>query len=275
MRLPYIVKTGRAGLLGRAGPAIGIVAACHHCLDARPRRSSVDGRTFRFERCRLISSPGMPPMHSQGERRAWQRMLSGRRLDLLDPSPFDIELEDVAVGLARVARWNGQTSGSWPLSVAQHSLAVEHLVGRFRPAAPPDWRLLAVLHDAPEYVIGDLITPFKTAIGSDYGKVEARLMQAIRLRFGIARLPRAADALIKRADRAAAYLEAVALAGFPEDEARRLFDPKNRFATLEIDRDLLKPLPPPTARDRFVARVTTLLERIDGRGGAEETAARG
>jgi 5'-deoxynucleotidase YfbR-like HD superfamily hydrolase len=107
-------------------------------------------------------------MPAKPEARAWQRMLSGRRLDLLDPSPLDVEIEDIAQGLSRVARWNGQTSGDWAFSVAQHSLLVETLVGRFRPTAPRPWRLMALLHDAPEYVIGDLITPFKAAVGLDY-----------------------------------------------------------------------------------------------------------
>ena len=69
--------------------------------------------------------------------RAWQRMLSGRRLDLLDPSPLDVEIEDIAHGLSRVARWNGQTSGDWAFSVAQHSLVVEEIFRRLRPDATP------------------------------------------------------------------------------------------------------------------------------------------
>jgi len=117
--------------------------------------------------------------------RAWQRMLSGRRLDLLDPSPLDVEIEDIAHGLSRVARWNGQTEGDWAFTVAQHSLLVEDLVGRFRPKAPGPWRLAALLHDAPEYVIGDLITPFKAAVGVDYKALEKRLMAAVHIRFGL------------------------------------------------------------------------------------------
>ncbi|MEZ5930641.1 MAG: HD family hydrolase [Alphaproteobacteria bacterium] len=186
--------------------------------------------------------------------RAWQRMLSGRRLDLLDPSPLDIEIEDIAVGLARVARWNGQTSGDWALSVAQHSLVVEGLLERFRDEVPPAWRLLALLHDAPEYVVGDLITPFKGALAGDYRQIEHRLMAAIRLRFGLQRLPRAADQLIKRADRAAAFLEATRLAGFPQGEARRLFDPKGSFLALGIDDMPLEALPPTEAEADFLQR---------------------
>jgi 5'-deoxynucleotidase YfbR-like HD superfamily hydrolase len=105
-------------------------------------------------------------------RRAWQRMLSGRRLDLLDPAPADIAIEDIAHGLARVARWNGQTLGAYAFSVAQHSLLVDEITGARDPQWPAQWRLAALLHDAPEYVIGDLISPFKTAIGLDYKAFE-------------------------------------------------------------------------------------------------------
>lgn len=156
--------------------------------------------------------------------RAWQRMLSGRRLDLLNPSPLDIEIEDIAHGLARVARWNGQTSGEHAFSVAQHCLLVEHLVAALRPKAPRTLRLAGLLHDAAEYVIGDLISPFKAAVGLDYKAFEDRLMRAIRIRCGLpAELANDHLALIKRADRMAAYFEATQLAGFTVSEARQFF----------------------------------------------------
>jgi len=191
---------------------------------------------------------------SSASDRAWQRMLSGRRLNLLDPSPLDIEIEDIAVGLARVARWNGQTAGDWALSVAQHSLLVERLLPHFRDDVPVAWRRLALLHDAPEYVIGDLITPFKTTLGGDYVVIERRLMTAVKIRFGLAKLPKAADQLVKRADRAAAYLEATKVAGFPHGEARRLFDPKGSLAALGIDDMPLHPSPPTEAEAAFLTR---------------------
>ena len=155
--------------------------------------------------------------------RAWQRMLSGRRLDLLDPSPLDVEIDDIAHGLSRVARWNGQTAGDWPYSVAEHSLLVEGLLPLFGPVGPAD-RLAALLHDAPEYVIGDMISPFKAALGLDYRAFEDRLAAAVHRRFGLPpALPRALKTRLKRADRASAHLEAVQLAGFDEAEAARLF----------------------------------------------------
>ena len=161
--------------------------------------------------------------------RAWQRMLSGRRLDLLDPSPLDIEIEDIAHGLARVARWNGQTLGEYPYSVAEHSLLVERIVGILRPKASARDRLAALLHDAPEYVIGDMISPFKAALGLDYKAFEGRLEAAVHVRFGLpAILPETLKRLIKRADRACAWFEATQLAGFSEDEAKRHF-PRPRF----------------------------------------------
>ena len=156
--------------------------------------------------------------------RAWQRMLSGRRLDLLDPSPLDIEIEDIAHGLARVARWNGQTKGAHAFSVAQHCVLVERLVTELRPRGTPALRLKALLHDAAEYVIGDLISPFKAAVGLDYKAFENRLMRAIHIRFGLPPDSSAEDvALIKRADHQAAYFEATQLAGFTIAEARRFF----------------------------------------------------
>src|SRR5437868_171988 len=156
--------------------------------------------------------------------RAWQRMLSGRRLDLLDPSPLDIEIEDIAHGLARVARWNGQTIGEHPFSVAQHSLVVEEVAVHAEPRLAPRWRLAALLHDAPEYVIGDMISPFKAALGVDYRAFEERLATAIHLRFGLPpKVPSAVKALLKAADRVSAFFEAVQLAGFAPGEALTLF----------------------------------------------------
>ncbi len=156
--------------------------------------------------------------------RAWQRMLSGRRLDLLDPSPMDIEIDDIAHGLARVARWNGQTIGPQSFNVAQHSLIVEELCGIKKPGWPVKWRLAALLHDASEYVIGDLISPFKAVLGGRYKEVEDRLERAIHIRFGLpAELPDTIAKTIKRADRICAYYEAVQLAGFDEKEAAKIF----------------------------------------------------
>lgn len=156
--------------------------------------------------------------------RAWQRMLSGRRLDLLNPSPLDIELCDIAHGLARVARWNGQTIGRHAFSVAQHSIVVEQIFYLLKPKASAADRLAALLHDAPEYVIGDMISPFKAIVGGDYKSVERRLQEAIHLRFGLpAQMTKTLKDTIKRADRISAFFEATRLAGFSESEAARLF----------------------------------------------------
>jgi hypothetical protein len=181
-------------------------------------------------------------------------MLSGRRLDLLDPSPLDIEIDDIAHGLSRQARWNGQTSGDWAFSVAQHCLLVEDLVGRLRPDTSTPWRLAALLHDAPEYVIGDLITPFKAAVGLDYRDFEARLQRAVHIRFGLpAEMPKALKQLIKRADRISAYVEAVELAGFAREEALRLFGKPG-----DVEVASLQPWPPTEAKARFIARFERL-----------------
>lgn len=182
--------------------------------------------------------------------RAWQRMLSGRRLDLLDPSPFDIELEDIAHGLARVARWNGQTAGEHVFSVAQHSLLVEAIGAALEPGLDDRSRLGLLLHDAPEYVIGDMITPLKAMVGDGYKVVEARLLEAIRLRFGLPARPAAGLArLIKRADRVAAHAEAVRLAGFARREADEVFGRPE--ASHDAHADLLVPWPSGRAQGAF------------------------
>lgn len=156
--------------------------------------------------------------------RAWQRMLSGRRLDLLDPTPMDIEIEDIAHGLAFVARWNGQTRGDHAYSVAEHSLLVETIFGRINPKAPPKWRLAALLHDAPEYVIGDMISPVKSAVGPGYGALDDRLTAAIHLRFGLpAAIPASVKKQIKKADKISAWMEATQIAGFSEAESTKFF----------------------------------------------------
>lgn len=187
-------------------------------------------------------------------------MLSGRRLDLLDPSPLDIEIEDIAHGLARVARWNGQTVGTHAFSVAQHCIVVEEIVSALNPAYPRNYRLMALLHDAPEYVIGDLISPFKAAIGLDYKSFEKRLLRAIHTRFGLAaEAAPEITAEIKSADRIAAYFEATRLAGFSEDEAERFFGrPAGLPDTLEARLALLSGWPTAEAQQRFLARFAEL-----------------
>ena len=189
--------------------------------------------------------------------RAWQRMLSGRRLDLLDPSPMDVEIEDIAHGLARVARWNGQTVGEHGFSVAQHSLVVEEICAHIQPALDPRWRLAALLHDAPEYVIGDMISPFKAAVGGDYRQVEQRLLGAIFIRFGLpAQIAPDVAKAIKAADREAAYFEATELAGFAVEEARKFFGaPK---VALKPFASYLQAVRPNEAQARFLARFSEL-----------------
>jgi 5'-deoxynucleotidase YfbR-like HD superfamily hydrolase len=189
--------------------------------------------------------------------RAWQRMLSGRRLDLLDPSALDIEIADIAHGLARVARWNGQTEGAHIFSVAQHCLLVES-IARQRARLDRRSRLAILLHDAPEYVIGDMISPFKAVIGDAYKAVEARLLAAIHLRFGLpAVLAPELVALIKASDRAAAYLEATRLAGFSPGEARRFFGAPPKCSAA-IERDHLSPGPAEVAERRYLERFAKL-----------------
>jgi 5'-deoxynucleotidase YfbR-like HD superfamily hydrolase len=193
--------------------------------------------------------------------RAWQRMLSGRRLDLLDPSPADIAIEDIAHGLARVARWNGQTLGDHAFSVAQHALLVTDIAAALKPAGERRWLLAALLHDAPEYVIGDLISPFKAAVGLDYKAFERRLLQAIHRAFGLPEdLPAAVAADIKHADRISAYHEATRLAGFAPDEAARYFGaPDGLPPALRQELARLTPQPAAAAQAAFLARFHNLI----------------
>lgn len=192
--------------------------------------------------------------------RAWQRMLSGRRLDLLDPSPLDIEIEDIAHGLARVARWNGQTNGEHAFSVAEHSLLVESVAGELEPLLDRRFRLASLVHDAPEYVIGDLISPFKAALALDYRAFEAKLLAAIHLRFGLpAKLAPDITKLIKRADKIAAYYEATSLAGFSREEARRFFGQPRGLSPALVNRlSHLSPLPAAEGEARFLKRFNEL-----------------
>ncbi len=192
--------------------------------------------------------------------RAWQRMLSGRRLDLLDPTPVDIEIEDIAHGLAFVARWNGQTRGDHAYSVAEHSLLVETLFSRMAPGIAVKWQLAALLHDAPEYVIGDMISPVKSAVGAGYEDLDARLSAAIHIRFGLpATIPATIKKQIKQADRISAWMEAVAIAGFAASEADKLFG--------KPDHSLIRGLsitlrPPVEVRTDYTARHNDLLSRM-------------
>jgi 5'-deoxynucleotidase YfbR-like HD superfamily hydrolase len=189
--------------------------------------------------------------------RAWQRMLSGRRLDLLDPTPVDIEIEDIAHGLAFVARWNGQTVGDWPYSVAEHSLLVEEIFARSDPDAPARWRLAALLHDAPEYVIGDMISPVKAAVGPGYGALDARLSAAVHIRFGLpAVIPDKVKKAIKRADRISAWLEATQIAGFRRDEADRFFGAPEFGVIRGLE---IRLRPPVEVRADYLARHAALL----------------
>jgi uncharacterized protein len=195
---------------------------------------------------------------SDAPNRVWQRMLSGRRLNLVDPSPLDIEIADIAHGLARVARWNGQTSGAHIFSVAQHTLLVEIVMLQQMPKADTSFSLGALLHDAPEYVIGDMISPFKAVLGGDYKAVEKRLLAAIHVRFGLpAELAPAITKRIKDADRGAAYLEATQLAGFSQTEAKRLFG-NDPGLPPDTQQDYLTPWTAAKAEKRFLERFRTL-----------------
>jgi|TARA_B100000767_G_scaffold262233_1_gene274685 hypothetical protein len=192
--------------------------------------------------------------------RAWQRMLSGRKLDILSPSPLDIEIEDIALGLSRVTRWNGQTIGDHAYSVAQHSLLVENLFSQEHPDLKNKWRLVALLHDAPEYVIGDLITPFKYALNNSYRDVEENLMKAIYIRFGLpAKIPKSIELKIKRIDKAVAWYEAIAIGGYTEKEAKQIL----KYPDLTLMNKKIIPLSPNTISEKFLKKFNQIILEID------------
>ena len=192
--------------------------------------------------------------------RAWQRMLSGRRLDLLDPTPMDIEIEDIAHGLAFVARWNGQTMGDFAYSVAEHSLLVEGLFSRMEGSPDPKWQMTALLHDAPEYVIGDMISPVKAAVGAGYGALDDRLTAAIHLRFGLpTTIPQTIKRKIKKADKISAWMEATQIAGFSEAEANKFFGKPDR-SVIEDFTIMLRP--PIETRNAYTARFAALSDAL-------------
>lgn len=193
--------------------------------------------------------------------RAWQKMLSGRRLDLLDPTPFDIEIEDIAHGLSFVARWNGQTVGDYAYSVAEHSLLVERIYTQLVARPNPKWQLAALLHDAPEYVIGDMISPVKNAVGPGYDDLDRRLAAAVHIRFGLpAMIPAHVKRLIKKADKISAWLEATTIAGFTQSEADRFFGKADPDL---IDTLSIKLRPPMESRLDFTNRHLELLKVIE------------
>ena len=170
---------------------------------------------------------------------------------------MDIEIEDIAHGLAFVARWNGQTIGDFPYSVAEHSLLVEEIFTRIDPNASDKARLTALLHDAPEYVIGDMISPVKAAVGPGYEDLDDRLAAAIHIRFGLpATIPKPLKARIKRADKVSAWLEATRIAGFSQVEANKIFGrpPGELVQNLEI-----RLREPAVVRHNFVATFEKLL----------------
>jgi uncharacterized protein len=197
--------------------------------------------------------------------RAWQRMLSGRRLDLINPSAMDIEIEDIAHGLSRVARWNGQTTGDHAFSVAQHSVIVEKICATLEPDADRVWLMAALLHDASEYVVGDMISPFKNALGINYRAFEDKLTQAIHIRFGLpAVISPQLKKFIKRADKISAYLEATQIAGFSDLESRKFFGPP----PLTIKDWKIEPLSANEAKAEYVERFNELLAEVQEQSAA-------
>jgi uncharacterized protein len=198
--------------------------------------------------------------------RAWVRLPSGKRLDLLNPTPFDWEDEDLALGLARTYRWGGHSAWPLPLSVAQHSLLVLALHRRrAHSAANAPAELRELLHDADEGLLGfDCLSPVKPILGQAYRTLTERLEKAIALRYGLPPWTAAEKKAHKQADQLAAASEAVHVAGWAESEVRRTL--RISFAALSNDplREIYggnawEPWAPPLAAERFLAELGRLV----------------
>ncbi len=200
--------------------------------------------------------------------RAWVRMPSARRLDLLDPTPFDWDDSDLALGLARTYRWGGHSAWPRPLCVAQHSLSVMHLraadsLARGSTLTPLE-ALRELLHDAEEGLLGfDCIAPLKPFLGDGFKALSQRLEQAVFLRYGLPRWNQRDYAAHKRADHLAAASEAVHVAGWSVDEVRRTLQIRATPLTTDPLQAIYggvawEPWEAPLACQRFLAELTRL-----------------
>jgi len=152
--------------------------------------------------------------------RAWRRLPSTRRIDLMNPDPDAWTDRDLACLMSRTARWAGESSWQETLSVAQHSLMVLELM---RLTAPVPMtaaeELRELLHDAEEGFLGfDPISPLKQAFGDPFRQVADRLLTCIFTRYGVTDWDAEAYARHKLADRTAAAGEAVHCVGWSPSE---------------------------------------------------------
>lgn len=178
----------------------------------------------------------------------------------MKPAAREVDIEDIARGLSRLPRWNGQTKGSLAFSVAQHSLLVRFLFAELDPKAEKCWQLAALLHDGPEYALGDLIAPFKKVVGETYHQVEQSLQQAIHRRFSLPKvLPSSVAARVEKADRWSASLEAQVLTSFPKETIAQL-SPLSSRPFPGAAHALLEPWPSHVAQGRFLQEFARLYE---------------
>ena len=143
---------------------------------------------------------------------------TGGVIDFLAPDPAAIDFFDIATSLSRIPRWNGHTvAGRKAWNVAEHSILVCGLA--IRAGCSKRTALLALLHDAHEAFIGDLISPFKAAVRSllaDFGigrahcplaLIQGYLQRAIHCRCGLAEPTEAEASEIHAADLMALAIE--------------------------------------------------------------------
>jgi uncharacterized protein len=200
--------------------------------------------------------------------RAWVLLPSGKRLDLLDPTPFDWEDADLGLGLARTYRWGGHSAWPLPLSVAQHSLTVLAIRRQGREQLDPAGELRELLHDADEGLLGfDAISPLKPFLGEGFAALVERLQQAIWRRYGLLAWTAEEHAAHKRADRLAAASEAVHVGGWSVAETRGSLG----IAIKPLQRDPTprpggtepwEPWQPAVAAERFLSELTRLRHKL-------------
>ena len=201
--------------------------------------------------------------------RAWVRLYSGKRLDLLNPTPFDWEDSDLAIGLARTYRWGGHSAWELPLSVAQHSLLVLALRRLWFPGVDdPRADLRELLHDADEGLLGfDCISVVKPFLGQAYRKLAESLEAAVALRYRLAPWTEADKKPHKRADRVAAASEAVHVVGWTRKEVRATLGIAHQPLTFDpltaiYGGTAWEPWAPTLAAERFLRQLHDLSGRL-------------
>lgn len=201
--------------------------------------------------------------------RAWIRLPSGGRLDLINPSPDAWQDSDLACRISRTYRWGGESKHAFPLSVAQHSLAVLALREQLSPEPLTALQKMAELqHDSEEAFIGfDPISPLKRAMGPEFEKICDRILAAIWERYRLPEWEPEDYKLHKEADLISAASEAVHCVGWSEDEVRNVLGIKHPILEIDplaaiYDCTPWEPWAPKVAAERFMDKLEDLMLEV-------------